>query len=217
MTEAEQVNNAMAIAGQHGYNGLLAVLNATDADYRSLTDSINDCSGAAARMAAIKMDNLNGQLTLMNSAWEAVQTTLGEQFNPELRELTETGTDVLTWINDFAQENPSLVKGITIAAGAFGAATVAITGVTAAIKLAGVASAAFAGTMGVALGPVLAVAAAGAALIGVATALGDAARVTADESYELTAASREQYRQLQELNAEYEQTVEQFEIGRAHV
>ena len=210
MTEAEQVNNAMAIAGQHGYNGLLAVLNATDADYRSLTDSINDCSGAAARMAAIKMDNLNGQLTLMNSAWEAVQTTLGEQFNPELRELTETGTDVLTWINDFAQENPSLVKGITIAAGAFGAATVAITGVTAAIKLAGVASAAFAGTMGVALGPVLAVAAAGAALIGVATALGDAACVTADESYELTAASREQYRQLQELNAEYEQTVEQF-------
>ncbi len=210
MTEAERVNNAMAIAGQHGYNGLLAILNATDEDYASLTNSINNCSGAAQRMAEIKMDNLNGQLALMNSAWEAVQTTIGEQFNPELRDLAELGTDVLTWINTFVQEHPSLVKGITVAAGAFGAATVAITGVTAAIRVANAAAAIFTGTMGVAVGPVLAVVAAGAALAGVAYAIGDAYQVTANESYELTAASREQHEQLEELNAEYEQTVGQF-------
>ena len=49
-------------------NGLLAILNATDADYQSLTASINNCTGAAKRMADIKMDNLRGQLTLMDSA-----------------------------------------------------------------------------------------------------------------------------------------------------
>lgn len=49
MTEAERVSNAQAIAGQRGYNGLLAILNATDADYASLTNSINNCAGAAER------------------------------------------------------------------------------------------------------------------------------------------------------------------------
>ncbi len=210
MTDAERANNAMAIAGQEGYNGLLAILNATESDYQSLTDSINNCSGAAQKMADIKMDNLNGQLALMNSAWEAVQTTIGEQFNPELRELSETGTDVLNWVNTFVQENPSLVKGVTVAAGAFGVAAVAITGVTAAIRVADAAAAIFAGTMGVAVGPVLAVVAAGAALTGIAYALGDACKVTADESYALTAASREQYEQLESLNDEYERAVEQF-------
>lgn len=61
MTEAERVNNAMTIAGQRGYNGLLAILNSTDEDYAALTASINECSGAAEQMAEIKMDNLNGQ------------------------------------------------------------------------------------------------------------------------------------------------------------
>ena len=74
MTEAERVANAQAIAGQRGYNGLLAILNATDADYASLTNSINNCTGAAQRMADVKLDNLNGQLTLMDSAWDALKT-----------------------------------------------------------------------------------------------------------------------------------------------
>ena len=42
------------------------------------------------------MDNLNGQLALMDSAWDALRTTIGEEFNPELRRLAETGTDVLS-------------------------------------------------------------------------------------------------------------------------
>ena len=84
MTEAERVNNAMAIAGQRGYNGLLAILNATDEDYASLTASINNCTGAAQRMAEIKLDNMNGQLTIMKSAWDGLKISVGEQFTPAM-------------------------------------------------------------------------------------------------------------------------------------
>ena len=208
MTEAERVNNAMAIAGQRGYNGLLAILNATDEDYASLTNSINNCSGAAQRMAEIKMDNLNGQLALMNSAWEAVQTTIGEQFNPELRELAELGTDVLTWINGFIQENPALVKGVTVFVGVLGTAVAALTAYAAVAKVVQALNlvALFTGPAGVVLGLVAGVGALAAAMVG----LNEAARNSLDESWELTAASREQYEQLQEFNAEYDRTVEQF-------
>ena len=209
MTEAERVANAQAIAGQRGYNGLLAILNATDADYVSLTNSINNCTGAAQRMADVKLDNLNGQLTLMDSAWDALRVTIGEQFNPELRELAEIGTDVLGWANGFVQEHPALVKGVMATAGAFGGIALAITGVTAAMKLASVASGIFAGTMGVALGPVAAVTAAVAGVVGVVTALATAADAGVPSVKELTEAARDMQEAMDEASASYEETATQ--------
>ena len=118
MTEAERVNNAMAIAGQRGYNGLLAIVNSTDEDFQKLTNSIKDCNGAAADMAAVKMDNLNGQVTLMNSAMDALKTTVGEAFQDELKDLAKITTDVLTNVNEFLQANPAVLKGILLLGGA---------------------------------------------------------------------------------------------------
>ena len=135
MTEAERVNNAMTIAGARGYNGLLAILNAADEDYASLTDSINNCSGAAQRMASIKLDNMNGQLTLMNSAWEAVKTTVGEQFTPVMEGVYSVGTDVLTQTNELLKANLALVKGTAAFVGVLGAAVGALTAFAAITKV----------------------------------------------------------------------------------
>jgi len=202
MTEAERVNNAMALAGKRGYNGLLAILNATDADYQSLTDSINNCSGAAKRMADIKMDNLRGQLTLMDSAMEAVKTTIGEQFNPELRRLAETGTDVLTWVNGFIQAHPAMTKGVMTFTGVMGAATVAITGVNAALKIfqALNVAALFTGPVGAVLGVAAAVAGVTAAVVGMTTALDDGI----PSVKELTEAASEMQSTLESSAAAYD-------------
>ncbi len=208
MTEAERVNNAMTIAGQRGYNGLLAILNSTDEDYAALTASINECSGAAEKMAEIKMDNLNGQLALMNSAWDALKTTIGEQFNPELRELAELGTDVFTAMDGFVQENPAVVKGGMVLVGTLGALTTGVVRLSAAIKVFKVLDLAtlLTGPAGVVVGVVAGIATLTAAVV----ALNEAAKDSLDESWELTAASREQYEQLQELNSEYDQAVELY-------
>ena len=112
MTEAEKTNNAMAIAGKQGYAGLLAILNATDDDYNKLTNSINNCSGAAEKMAAIKLDNYKGQVTLLNSAMDALKTTIGDQFRPELTKLAKVATDIISGIQEFAEKNPVVVKSI---------------------------------------------------------------------------------------------------------
>ncbi len=112
MTEAEKVNNAMAIAGSRSYNGLLAIINATDEDYQSLTESINDCTGAASAMAEIQMDNLTGQVTLLNSAMDAVKTTVGEAYQDELQGLAGVGTDILTEVNEFLTAHPGLLRAV---------------------------------------------------------------------------------------------------------
>lgn len=136
MTEAERVNNATALAGERGYNGLLAILNATDEDYASLTDSINNCTGAAKRMADIKMDNLNGDLELMNGAWEALQNTIGEQFIPEMRTLYQLGEDIGDGLNEFVQEHPALMKALAAFVAIVAVATSGVLAFGAAVKLA---------------------------------------------------------------------------------
>lgn len=112
MTDAERAQNAMLIAGQRGYNGLLAIINATDADYQSLTENINSCTNAAQKMADIKLDNLQGDVTLFESAADGLRMTIGEACDNELRTLVQLGTNILTGINDFCENNPAVVKGI---------------------------------------------------------------------------------------------------------
>ena len=136
MTEAERVSNAQAIAGQHGYNGLLAILNATDEDYIKLTEDINSCTGAAKMMADIKLDNLKGDVTLLDSAADGLKMTVGELWNDELRGLAQVGTEVLSGINQFVEQNPGIVKGIMLVGAGIGTVVAGYTAFTTVKKVA---------------------------------------------------------------------------------
>ena len=204
MTEAEKVNNAMAVAGMRGYNGLLAILNATNEDFQSLYSSVTNCTGAAERMASVKLDNLNGDITLANSAMEALQSTIGEQFTPELRELTQLKTELLNGLNDFIIENPALAKGVMAGAAAFGVMGTAIVGVNAAMKVFKALELAtlFTGPAGVLLGAAAGIAGVTAAVVGFAEATRDGGPAVR----ELTVAARELNEAMEEAETSYEGT-----------
>ncbi len=208
MTEAERVNNAMTIAGMRGYNGLLAILNATNEDFQSLYASINNCNGAAERMAKVKLDNLNGDITLANSAMEALQSTIGEQFNPELRELTQLKTELLNGLNDFIIENPSLTKGLMAGAGAAMALGTAIVGANTAMKVWKALN--LASLFATPAGPFLAVVGAAAAATAAVVTFVEATRDGGPAVRELTEAARE-------LNAEMEEAGKTHEDAAAEI
>lgn len=142
MTEAERVQNAMAIAGQRGYNGLLAMINASDEDFQSLTEKINNCSGAAQKMADTKLDNLQGDVTLLDSATDGLKMTVGSLYEDELRRLTQTGTQIMTGINEFCEENPAVVKSIMAIGAEIGVVVAGYTAFTAVKKISNALSAA---------------------------------------------------------------------------
>lgn len=204
MTEAERVNNAMTIAGMRGYNGLLAILNATNDDFQSLYSSVTNCTGAAERMAKVKLDNLNGDITLMNSAMEALQSTIGEQFNPELRALTQLKTELLNGLNDFIIESPSLTKGLMAGAGAAMALGTAIVGVNTAMKVWKALN--LASLFATPAGPFLAVVGAAAAATAAVVTFVDATRDGGPAVRELTVAAREMNEAIAEAGATCEDT-----------
>lgn len=206
MSEAERVNNAMTIAGQRGYNGLLAILNATDEDYASLTNNINNCTGAAQRMAAVKLDNMNGQLTIMKSAWDGLKISLGEQFTPVMRNLYSLGTDLFDLLNSFVKEHPALVKAAAAFVAVLGAVVVGLTAFVAITKvvipLMGLLTASIPGVniiMGVAAG----VAAVTAAVVGFVSAANEGV----PSVKELTEAARGMREAMDDAKATYDDTV----------
>lgn len=112
MTEAERVQNAINIAGQRGYSGLLSILRASSADYDKLSKAISNSAGAAQRMANVKLDNMNGQLTIAKSAWEGLEIAVGDQFAPTMTKVYKLFGNVSADLTAFVKQNPGIVKGI---------------------------------------------------------------------------------------------------------
>lgn len=125
MTEAEKISNARNIAGERGYTGLIGILEATDEAYNEMYQSIQNAEGAAQRMAEIRLDNLTGDVTILKSAFEGLEITIGKQFSDELRGVVQIGTSGVNLLADFVEHSPgaveslaSLTAGLTAAAGA---------------------------------------------------------------------------------------------------
>ena len=135
MSEAEQSAAASALFGKEAMSGMLAVINASEADYQSLTQSIYNSAGAAERMADIKLDNLAGDLTLLQSAADGLSLTIGEEFMPQARGLVQMGTGIISFVNEMIDDHPVLTKAIMGAAGAVGAVTAAVVAFNAAKKV----------------------------------------------------------------------------------
>lgn len=110
MSESEKSANAEAIAGKTAMSGLLAIVNASETDFNKLTDAVNNCEGAAAAMADIKLDNLQGDITLFKSAMEGVGIEIYEQFNGPLREGVQSGTEFLGMLNTYLKSSGAVQK-----------------------------------------------------------------------------------------------------------
>lgn len=93
MTAEQKSNLANTIAGTQAQKGLLAILNASEEDYNKLADAINNADGAAASMSATMMDNLQGSITLLQSAVDGVKISFGERLSPYVRSLADWLTD----------------------------------------------------------------------------------------------------------------------------
>ena len=89
MTDEQKTAFANTVAGTRAQAGLLAMLNATEADYNKLSEAVNNADGAAGRMAETMQDNLAGSLTKMQSAVEGAKLTLGERLAPYLRSFAD--------------------------------------------------------------------------------------------------------------------------------
>lgn len=208
LSAAEKTEYAAGIAGKEAMSGLLAIVNASEEDYRKLTEAISSCNGAAERMSETRLDNYAGQITLLRSAVDGFKLAVGEALIPALGNLAEAGTEAFSWAAAFVEENPWLVQAIAGAAGAIGLLAAGMAAYTAVAAAAEAVTGRLKLTMS--LCPIAAVAAAAGALVAV---MANAAARTA----EISEGTRNLTKSLKETKAAYEELAASMEEERSGV
>ncbi len=111
LTDAQKTEMAATLGGQEAMSALLAIVNASDSDYKSLTNQINNADGAAKQMADTMQNNLKGSLTIMQSALEGIGISIYEKIAPTLKKLVDFITnDVLSAIGELVNGDFSKIK-----------------------------------------------------------------------------------------------------------
>lgn len=100
LSESEQAAAASTIFGKESMSGMLAVINASDEDFAKLTESIYNCDGAAEQMAATMQDNLQGQITILESGVEGLGIAVYEKLQEPLKNLAVKGQEYIGQLTD---------------------------------------------------------------------------------------------------------------------
>ena len=93
LSAAEEAFYAAELGGQRGMSGLLAIANSTDEEFLKLTDAIYNAEGAAEQMSKIRLDNLQGDVTILKDTVSDAGIELYYQFNTQLRGLIQKVTE----------------------------------------------------------------------------------------------------------------------------
>ncbi|PIH08417.1 phage tail tape measure protein [Staphylococcus epidermidis] len=105
LSKDQQAAAASTIFGKEAMSGALAVINASDEDYKKLTKSIDGSKGASKRMAKEMEGGIGGAMRKMKSAIESLAISLGDALAPMLYK-------VATWVTKLANKFSNLPTGV---------------------------------------------------------------------------------------------------------
>lgn len=118
MTSQERQDIIGKIFNKTDLSTVNALLDTNAERWDEVAGAIDGASGAAAAMADTQLDNLQGDITLMQSAFEGLQIAISDEVTPDLRELVQTATKGLEWATEHIHTIIGVVKALGIAVAA---------------------------------------------------------------------------------------------------
>lgn len=195
LTDEEKSHLSYIVAGKTAQAQLMTVLGESTGAFETYAEGLRDCNGAAIEMQDIKLDTFTGQIQLLESAYDGLRVSIGEDLMPVLGILVEGLTDVLTAANGLVEAHPGI--------------TAAIVGVTAALAAFAIGAVATSSVVTETLVPALMAAFSNPVIVAVA-AIGAlvAALVTLDQSMEKTAAEETMWGATKRMREEADALIE---------
>lgn len=105
MNDEQKTSLANTVAGITGQKGLLAILNATDDEYYSLAEAIENADGAAEAMAETMNDNLSGQLTILKGQLETFGIMLVDDVQEPLKDVVKEAQSMVSALKEAYTED----------------------------------------------------------------------------------------------------------------
>lgn len=100
LSKEEQTQAANTLFGKQAMVGMLPILNATEEDFKKLTNAVDNADGSAQKMSETMLDNLAGSVTIFKSAAEGVGISIYDEIQEPLKNVVNNATDYLNQIND---------------------------------------------------------------------------------------------------------------------
>lgn len=123
---ALKAQNAAMLGGARSMSGLLAIVNASDEDFASLTESIRGSSGAAERMADTMQDNLAGELKKLKNNLKELGISFGNVMLPAIKKVVGGIQDLIKKLQNLTPKQREQVVKIAAIAAAIGPALLAV-------------------------------------------------------------------------------------------
>lgn len=143
-------------------------------------------------------------------AGNSIKTAFSSAMQPTIEGISSGLADIVSGVGEFLNEHPTVTKAITAIGVGLGVVVTAMAAVAFTTTVAIPAVKAFGVALNTALGPIGWVALAITGVVAAGTALVAMMSNTEDETAGMTAVTREQYYELQDLNAEYDEAVEKY-------
>lgn len=109
LDETSRAAALSAIVGKNAVSGWAAVVSASDKDFSSLTQQINNSAGSAEKMASILQNNTKGKIENFMGSVETLGIKLGDTLLPIL---TDVIKKVQYWVDKFSALDESTQKNI---------------------------------------------------------------------------------------------------------
>ena len=113
--------DAMTVFGQRAGPSMLALIEQGSDALGELQTAMEESGGTAQRIADTQLDTLSGSMTLLSSATEGLQQSIGQILAPTVRSIAESLTAVIQRVQAWAEEHPGLTKAVVLLVAALGA------------------------------------------------------------------------------------------------
>lgn len=120
MGSAQKASALQSTFTADSIKGLNLILNAGVDEANKFEQELRKCSGTAEDMANTMNDNLNGDLTALNSQIEGVQIAIYEKFEPALRKGVEVLSTLVDGVNFMVKHSSEFISAVVAMASAVG-------------------------------------------------------------------------------------------------
>ena len=127
-SDQEKLAALSAITGINAVSGAANIFGAGADKAKNFTELLENCRGSLEQTYAVMTDNAFGAQKSFESAWDALQLSVGDSLLDITTSAYQFAAPLLTSLSQFVDRNPAVVKGLAAIAAAASTAIVGLAG-----------------------------------------------------------------------------------------
>ena len=120
LEKTQQAQVVSTLVGTEAMSGMMALINATEADVNKLTEATTNYKGSAQEMADTMNNNVKGNLNKLKSAFSELLIVIGENLVPMFTKLVEKVTDIIEWFSSLDEGTQEFIVNMGLLSAAIG-------------------------------------------------------------------------------------------------